>query len=577
MTVRRYLVLAAAILLALICMLPERAYAGSASIYVKVTQNYKQAQKTLEYLNKERSKRGLRKLKLDKNLTDSAISRAAEVSVMIPYTSPHRRPNGKLVKTINKRICYECCMEGGDFTPAGAIASWMDSPSHKKGILLKSARSVGISCCTTVDGYEIWTLDFSNSGAKKVLKSTTKKTYTKKVVAKSSLIKKKYFKISGSKSMNAGKKRTAVVIYRGPKTFGPGYVANKSFKWSSSKKSVATVTKNGVIKAKKAGTVTIKAKLKSGSKFTISKKIKVKPPKLTLNVTTDYLTVGQKVKLVASGLSSTQLKKVTWSASDPDVVLFIGEETGKAITCQIQGITYKPVVITAKCGTKTAKCYLYTYYDEDKALEISKETLKKLSDWTVENGNEGVNDQGITYYSSKTRHGTFSKSPEEDNWDTDLEEYVYPIVYPDRNIVRFVYRRFKKTSEDGGQTSKYAYNYTTRIDVPVNSLGDVMFNCKVFKDKSYIEEDADIEYEVTGKINRETFQGWTTSEGYVSRDYTYTSKPSEYSDDYALDDSDNHVNRAFEKWDLWIGKLTEIEDFSMYRCGFPSMYVFSEM
>ena len=39
----------------------------------------------------------------------------------------------------------------------------MTSKSHKKGILLKSAKSIGISYATTVDGYQIATLEISNN------------------------------------------------------------------------------------------------------------------------------------------------------------------------------------------------------------------------------------------------------------------------------------------------------------------------------------------------------------------------------------------------------------------------------
>lgn len=258
-------------------MMPMPAQAAStAKVYMKVTQNNAKAQQVLKYINKERKKRGLKKLKLDKSLTSSAITRAAEVSILVPKSSPHKRPNGKVARSINKKINYECCLEATGYTPKAMVHSWMTSPSHKKGILLKNAKSIGISYVTTVDGYQISTLEISKSKAKSVLKSKSKKTMTKKVVAKGSLIKAKYFKIRNASTMKVGASSKAKVIYSGPKAFGPGLVAPKSFRWTSSNTGIATVSSAGVIKAKKAGTVTIKAKLKSGSKFTISKKITVK-------------------------------------------------------------------------------------------------------------------------------------------------------------------------------------------------------------------------------------------------------------------------------------------------------------
>ena len=270
-----------AVVVCSLCMIPVPAHAAStANVYVKVTQDYAKTQQVLQYVNQERAKRGLKKLKLDKKLTNSAIARAAEVSIMVPLTSPHRRPNGKLVKSINSKISYECALESEMYTAKAAVDLWMSSPSHKKGILLKSARSVGIASVTTTDGYQIWMLDFSNSRAKSVVKAKNKKTVTKKVPAKKSLLKKGYFKLQIS-SVKVGSKTTAKITYNGKKTYGPGLISPKSFKWSSSNTKIATVSKGGVITAKKAGTVTIKAKMKTGYKFTLTKKITVKPKALT--------------------------------------------------------------------------------------------------------------------------------------------------------------------------------------------------------------------------------------------------------------------------------------------------------
>ena len=260
-------------------MMPMQAQAAStAAVYMKVTQNNAKAKQILKYVNKERTKRGLKKLKLDKSLTNAAVTRAAEVSILVPSTSPHKRPNGKVARTVNKRINYECCLEAEGYGPKAMVHSWMTSKSHKKGILLKSAKSIGISYVTTVDGYQIATLEISNTKAKSILKSNAKKTVTKKASAKRSLIKKNYFKIRNASTMTAGKTSKAKVIYNGPKAYGPGLVAPKSFRWTSSNTAVATVSSSGTIKARKAGTVTIRAKLKSGSKFTITKKITVKKP-----------------------------------------------------------------------------------------------------------------------------------------------------------------------------------------------------------------------------------------------------------------------------------------------------------
>ena len=59
-------------------------------------------------------------------------------------------------------------------------------------------------------------------------------------------------------------------------TVGPKSAGNKTVKWTSSNKKVATVTSKGVVKAKKEGTVTITATAKDGSGKKATCKITVK-------------------------------------------------------------------------------------------------------------------------------------------------------------------------------------------------------------------------------------------------------------------------------------------------------------
>ena len=253
--------------------------------YVKLqaTQDYGDAQKVLKLINKQRTKRGLRKLKLDKGLTKSAAKRAAELTVYIPESSPHRRPNGKLTKSINGKIKYECCAEGYE-TPGSVVSGWMSSPPHKKGILLSNARSVGIGCITTGSGEKFWTLEFSSSGASK--KETRKKavTSTYKVSSKAEYLKKKNFNI-GLMDQYGYDPYSYPTVYVGESSKAAVFFTNKFgfntplkgswFTWESSKPSVAVIDKYGKITPKKAGTVTITAKMKGAMNYIIKTKLYV--------------------------------------------------------------------------------------------------------------------------------------------------------------------------------------------------------------------------------------------------------------------------------------------------------------
>ena len=259
-------------------------YAASGNyLKVQVTQNYADAQQVLKLINKERSKRGLKKLKLDQKLTKSATKRAAELIVYIPEGSPHRRPNGKLAKSINKKISYECCAEGYT-SPKSVMSGWMHSKPHKRGILLKNARSVGIGCVISDSGDKYWTLEFSSSKAKKKETRTSKVTSTYKIFAKAKYLKKSKFEfyLIGNAYTDDGE---MPLLYVGEPLNARVFFTNNfhfttalrgaDFIWKSSNPAVATVDAYGRVTPKAAGTFTITAKMKDRLGYTFTHKAKV--------------------------------------------------------------------------------------------------------------------------------------------------------------------------------------------------------------------------------------------------------------------------------------------------------------
>ncbi len=116
---------------------------------------------------------------------------------------------------------------------------------------------------------------------------------------------------------------------------------SKKVKWSSSNKSVATVSSKGKVTAKKAGTATISAKVDGK---TLKCKITVKNP-IKINATSKTLYKGNTYTLKVSGTS----KKVTWSSSNKSVATVSSK--GK-VTAKKAGTT----TISAKVSGKTLKC-----------------------------------------------------------------------------------------------------------------------------------------------------------------------------------------------------------------------------
>ena len=118
----------------------------------------------------------------------------------------------------------------------------------------------------------------------------------------------------------------------------------KKATWSSSNKKVATVNSKGKVIAKKAGTVTITAKI--GSKK-YKCKVTVKNP--CLNVKNLTLYRGHTYKLKLYGASG----KVTWSSSSTRVATV--NLNGVVTPGKSDGYT----IITAKNGTKKYTCQVY--------------------------------------------------------------------------------------------------------------------------------------------------------------------------------------------------------------------------
>lgn len=122
--------------------------------------------------------------------------------------------------------------------------------------------------------------------------------------------------------------------------------------WTSSKKSVATVDQNGVVKAKKKGTATITAK-SDGKKYTCKVTVKQPVTKVKLNQKNIRISIGKTYKLKTTVTpTSANNRKVSWSSSDKSVVTVSSSGQIKAVSAGTATITAK-----AKDGSgKKATC-----------------------------------------------------------------------------------------------------------------------------------------------------------------------------------------------------------------------------
>lgn len=123
-------------------------YYGQANhtLYARWQKTTSYEKSVMKYINKERKKKKLKKLKWDKKLTKGTKKRAKEITKKFSHTRPNGKSGAKfLLKYVKKgRSSGECLGKGFD-DPKKLVTAFMGSPSHKRIIMAKKARTCAVS------------------------------------------------------------------------------------------------------------------------------------------------------------------------------------------------------------------------------------------------------------------------------------------------------------------------------------------------------------------------------------------------------------------------------------------------
>ena len=117
---------------------------------VEGTFSYNQAQEVLRIVNRERRSHGLKALTMTEDLTEAAMKRAAEISVLFS----HQRPNG-----LSCFSAFDYGSYGGENIAAGyetpelVMDGWMNSPGHRANILNGDYTQIGIGVFLCDEGW----------------------------------------------------------------------------------------------------------------------------------------------------------------------------------------------------------------------------------------------------------------------------------------------------------------------------------------------------------------------------------------------------------------------------------------
>ena len=199
--------------------------------------------------------------------------------------------------------------------------------------------------------------------------------------------------------------KTTYTLKKGKKvklkaTILPKKSTQKKVVWSTNKKKIATVSKSGVVKAKKNGTAIITAKIKGTSKKAKCKIIVGTPvSSVKLSDTSKQLEVGSKFQLKATVLpAKASVRSVSYQTSNKTIaeVTQSGVVTAKSAGSAV-------ITVVSKDGTnKKAVCRIQVSNKQQSTTQtpVKDEPKEEPKDTIVKTTGISLNKQSLTFYSN---------------------------------------------------------------------------------------------------------------------------------------------------------------------------------
>lgn len=243
-----------------------------ANVSISGTENYAYALEVLTLVNQERAKRGLFALKMDKDLLDIAMQRAAELSM---YYS-HTRPDGSTCFTISGRGTKKAeNIAAGYATPQEVMKGWVNSPGHYANIMDYQMVSIGIGCFADSGGTMYWVQFFDNAAPSEVSVSESKEAERTVSINVSNL----NMQTINSQDFSCKDKNKTVdmeIVHKNREmTSGTQKLLPGSFSFASSNPAIAKVDANGRITVLTPGTAIITASVKGKDSCTVTRTVTV--------------------------------------------------------------------------------------------------------------------------------------------------------------------------------------------------------------------------------------------------------------------------------------------------------------
>lgn len=242
--------------------------ASTVNVKVKGQVLYSYEYRVLTLINKERAKRGLTKFKMSQGLLSVANKRAAEISLLYAHNRPNGERNAFGMYKWNHYVGENIALN--QQSPEDVVKCWMASSSHRKNILNKKFRSMGVGCFK-VNGNIYWTQFFVDNKASRTVSQRTNATqiFTIPITNNNIKLYQKGKHIWIDEFYN-----TTVTLYQYNKTINNyDFVTNYHYSclnFKSSNSKVAKIDSSGKITPYQNGTTTVTASLKKSSSQKIS-------------------------------------------------------------------------------------------------------------------------------------------------------------------------------------------------------------------------------------------------------------------------------------------------------------------
>lgn len=270
-----------------------QAASKNVSIAYSVEENYDYAAKVAQLVNQNRAKKGAKKLKMNKQLTEYAMQRAAELALLYSHTRPNGESCTKPKIADSENIAY------GYGNPSEVMYGWLHSPPHKKNLLKKTHKAIGVGCAL-VNGTYYWVQIFADknmaaSTSKGIVQNTRSVSVTRKKLY-TFVLAKDFRDIDNQSASFIEEGETSLAHEDYPQgvqiclsavhkdndssAFGSPILLPSTVSYSSSNASAMTVNSNGIASIVGNGSTKVTAKLKGTSfkgsqTFTTSKNIDV--------------------------------------------------------------------------------------------------------------------------------------------------------------------------------------------------------------------------------------------------------------------------------------------------------------